>query len=271
MYETHCHTPLCKHATGDPEEYADAALQAGLKGVIVTCHNPMPDGYGSQVRMRIDQFDTYLEMVDRARKACAGRIDVRLGLECDFFPGYEDWLEGQAEAAEYDYLLGSVHPQQDEFYDRYWTGDAIDFQRCYFELLADTAEFGLFDCISHPDLIKNQTADQWQPSQVMADICRTLDRIAACGIAMELNTSGLNKIVPEMNPFPAMLTEMQARGIPVVVGADAHKPERVGENFEDALQLLDQCGYTHVSYFLDRQRHDISLASARESLRRVRV
>lgn len=69
-----------------------------------------------------------------------------------------------------------------------------------------------------------------------------------------------------MNPFPEMLQEMQARGIAVVVGADAHEPARVADHFETALALLAECGYAHVSYFTERQRVDVPIEAARESL-----
>ena len=265
-YETHSHTPLCKHAVGTPEEYAAVAEQRGLRGIVVTCHNPMPDGFSARVRMSESEFDQYLDLVARARDAWAGRIDVRLGLEADFFAGYESWLERQIGSADFHYVLGSVHPQIDEFRQRYWDNDPTEFQRTYFRLLADAAETNLFDCLAHPDLVKNATADAWKPDQIIADIRAALDRIAATGIAMELNTSGVNKVIPEMNPFPEMLVEMQQRGIPVVVGADAHQPERVAAGFEAALDLLAECGYTHVSIFLERQRREIPIATVRSSL-----
>ncbi|MCP4288071.1 MAG: histidinol-phosphatase, partial [Gammaproteobacteria bacterium] len=55
LYETHLHTPLCKHATGRPEEYAAVAERRGLKGIIVTCHNPTNDGWSPQTRMNLEQ------------------------------------------------------------------------------------------------------------------------------------------------------------------------------------------------------------------------
>jgi len=115
-------------------------------------------------------------------------------------------------------------------------------------------------------LIKNMTADDWQPSRIMDDILRSLDRIAATGMAMELNTSGANKLIAEMNPFPDMLVEMSSRGIPVCIGADAHEPGRVADRFWDALRLLKSCGFDDVSFFLDRQRHDVAIDAAAASL-----
>lgn len=266
LYETHSHTPLCKHAVGEPIEYAAVAERRGLRGIIVTCHNPMPDGFSPDVRMHIDQFIDYLNLVDRARRHWADRIDVQLGLEVDYFPGYESWLAAQLRTPLFQYVLGSVHPQIAEFRELYWQGDPVEFQKVYFESLADAAETGLFDCIAHPDLVKNETAEFWRPSRVLDDIRRALDRIAETGVAMELNTSGANKVIPEMNPFPEMLVEMRQREIPVVIGADAHRPERVGDRFEEALELLGECGYSHVSYYLERTRHDVLIEDALASL-----
>ena len=65
LYESHLHTPLCKHAQGEPEEYAATAAQRGLAGIIVTCHNPPVDGWSPHVRMAESQFDAYVDMVGR--------------------------------------------------------------------------------------------------------------------------------------------------------------------------------------------------------------
>ena len=267
IYETHSHTPLCKHAVGAPQEYAAQAEAGGLRGLTVTCHNPMPNGFSAAVRMDPSEFEKYIELVETARDEWRGRVDVRLGLEADYFPGYETWLEQQLASAEFSYVLGSVHPQISEFRERHWTGDAIAYQRAYFAALADAAETRLFDCLAHPDLVKNETVGDWDPQAILDDIRRALDRIAAVGMAMELNTSGKNKRIAEMNPFPAMLVEMRQRSIPVVVGSDAHEPGRVGDAFLEAYAILEEAGYEQVSFFLDRERRDISIAEARASLR----
>ena len=266
LFESHSHTPLCKHAFGEPSEYADVALRRGLKGLIVTCHNPMPNGFSAGVRMGEDELDKYIDLVAATTDQFAGRLDVRLGLEADYFEGMESYLENQLNSANFHFVLGSVHPQIAEFRARYWQGDLLEVQRTYFGLLAKTAETGLFDSISHPDLIKNFTAEVWRPELIMDEICRTLDRIAACGVAMELNTSGINKTIPEFNPMPSMLREMAARQIPITLGSDAHVPERVADGYETALELLRECGFTHVNYFLERNRHEVAIEAALGSL-----
>lgn len=267
LYETHSHTPLCRHAEGEPEAYAEVAAQRGLTGIVITCHNPMPDGWGAGVRMLETEFGQYLELVARAREAMRGRVDVQLGLECDYVPGMERYLEQQIASAPLQYVLGSVHPHLSSYRKTYWKGNVRETQRLYFEHLALAAKTGLFDTIAHPDLIKMALAEAWDYDLLRPDVLACLDVIARTGTAMELNTSGLAKAPAEMNPGPRMLRDMRERGIPLVIGADAHKPERVAADFGRALDAAEAAGYETVNYFLERKRHAVPVAAMRKQLR----
>ncbi len=269
VYETHCHTPLCRHAEGEPIAYAAQAMRRGLRGITFTCHNPMPETYGHSGRMLESEVPQYRDIVQQAADAFRGKLEVRLGLECDYFPGYTDHVRQQIDTMGLSYVIGSIHPFLGIWRRKFVVdGDPLQTQANYFDQLAEAAETRLFDTISHPDLIKNMYVTSWDVKHIATNLAiRTcLDRIAATGTAMELNTSGANKSYPEMNPNPTMLAMMHERGIPVVVGADAHVPERVAADFERAYDLLEAAGYTKVNYFIDRKRHEIAISDARASL-----
>ena len=266
LYESHCHTPLCKHAYGTPDEYAAVALARGFKGITFTCHCPLPGGFSASVRMAPGQYGDYVRMIAATREAFLGRLDVRLGLESDYFPGVEPWLEDLHARVPLSHVLGSIHYQIPDYRKLYDTGDAHRYQELYFDHLARSAESGLFDTLAHPDLIKNDAPAAWDFERLRPHVERALDRIAATGTAMELNTSGLQKPLPEMNPSPAQLVLMRQRAIPVVIGSDAHVPQRVGDGYATALCLLRAVGYTEVSYFLDRQRHTLTIDAALASI-----
>jgi histidinol-phosphatase (PHP family) len=266
LYESHCHTPLCKHAFGEPDEYAAVALARGFKGITFTCHCPLPDGFSANVRMAPEQFDDYVGMIAATRDTFASRLDVRLGLESDFYPGVEPWLEKLHARVPLSHVLGSIHYQVGDYRKLFYTGDISAYQELYFEHLALSAESGLFDTLAHPDLIKNESPADWDFARLRPVIERALDRIAATGVAMELNTSGVQKNLPEMNPSPSQLVLMHERGIPVVIGADAHIPERVGDGYLTALGLLKNAGYQEVSFFIDRQRQSVPIHDALKSL-----
>ena len=261
MYDSHMHTTLCKHARGPLSAYAEQAERVGLRGITITCHSPMPDGWNPAARMTLKQFPQYLDMVAELRDQFAERVDVRLGMESDYFPGMESWLEQLHSRADFSTILGSVHPQTDEYQAMYLKGSTrLEYEKSYFENLADAAESGLFDCLSHPDIVKIVHPKQYQVAEHMYTIRHTLDRIARAGTAMELNTSGLNKPYPEMNPGTEILEEMALRGIPVVLGSDSHDAHRVGADFDKALAKLQDAGYQRVSCFIDREPHELEIS-----------
>ncbi len=266
LYESHCHTPLCNHAFGEPDEYAAVAVDRNLKGITFTCHCPLPDGFSANVRMAPEEFEEYVEMIAATRERFAGQLDVRLGLESDFYPGVEPWLEKLHGRVPLSHVLGSIHYQVSDYRKLFYTSGIIPYQKLYYEHLAQSAESGLFDTLAHPDLIKNESPADWDFERLRPDIARSLDRIAATGVAMELNTSGVQKAIQEMNPSPSQLAMMHERGIPVVIGADAHVPERVADGFIPALNLLRDVGYQNVSFFIDRKRQDVPIQQALDSL-----
>lgn len=269
FYDSHMHTPLCKHAWGEPEEYAQQGIKAGLKGIIFTCHAPMPNGFWPTVRMSESEFDTYVALVQRAAAAYKGKLHVCLGIESEWFPGYEDYIRELHQRADFDYALGAVHWQAKEYRDKFESGTIENFRRIYFDHLAKSAETGLYDCLAHPDLVKNYHPDSWCFAIIKNSVATCLDRIAATGVAMELNTSGLNKSYSEMNPGNEMLRMMADRKIPIVVGSDAHRAQRVGEHFVTALNNLTEAGYEHVSYFQKRQRIDLKISDVLASLKKA--
>lgn len=232
----------------------------------MTCHSPMPDGFSSSVRMAPEQFTEYVELIESTTREMHGEIEVRLGLESDWFPGMERWLDELHRRAEFHYILGSVHPFIQEYKDAFFDGDLTAFQCRYFSHLADAAETGLFDCLSHPDIVKVMLAESWNFSAGKDALAVALDRIRATGIAMELNTSGLNKSYPEMNPGPEMLKMIGDLSIPVVVSSDAHHPSRVAADFDSAFSMLEQAGFTEVSFFIERKRSDVLIADVRSSM-----
>lgn len=269
FYDSHMHTPLCKHAWGEPEEYAQQAVKAGLKGIIFTCHCPMPNGFWPSVRMSESEFEIYLALVQRAADAFKGKLDIRLGIESEYYPGCEEYIAALHQRADFHYVLGAVHWQAKEYLNKYETGTIENFRRTYFDHLAKSAESGLYDCLAHPDLVKNYHPDSWCFAIVKNTVTTALDRIAATGVAMELNTSGLNKSYSEMNPGLEMLRMMADRKIPIVLGSDSHRAVRVGEHFVTALNHLTEAGYENVSYFLNRQRIDLPIPEVLASLKKA--
>ena len=93
LYESHMHTPLCRHSVGEPEGYAEVAAQRGLKGIIVTCHNPLPNGMAPGLAVCTRSSSTSMRWwrgharLGRTRRCTAG-------LEADYLPGWRSFWCG---------------------------------------------------------------------------------------------------------------------------------------------------------------------------------
>jgi histidinol-phosphatase (PHP family) len=251
------HTPLCRHASGEPAEYAARALALGLDEIGFSDHSPMRRDDFDNWRMRLDQLDEYVEKVRRTQRDFPN-LTVKMALEVDFLPGHQDWIRSLAARHPWDYLIGSVHYVSDswavdnpESIANWKTRDAFEVWSVYFQRLGEAAESGLFEIIGHADLPKKFNI---YPAQDCTPLFqRFLDRAARCNVAIELNTAGLRKDCREIYPSRAFLELAAQRHIPITFGSDAHKPEEVGSGFAAAVNLARAAGYGKWRRFAGRK------------------
>lgn len=257
------HTPLCRHATGEPAEYAAQALRIGLTEIGFADHSPMRRDDFDDWRMRFDQLDEYVEKVRQARREHPG-LSVKLALEIDYLPGHEDWIRELAARHPWDYLIGSVHyvaegwavdnPNQiSEWKNR----DAFEVWSNYFDRLTQATESGLFDIIGHADLPKKFGIVPQRDCTPLFE--RFLAAARQKHLAVELNTAGLRKECREIYPGAPWVQLMFRRRIPITFGSDAHAAGEVGMHFAEAIQLARTAGYHHWCRFSQRQRTDVRL------------
>jgi histidinol-phosphatase (PHP family) len=255
------HTPLCRHAIGEPTEYAARALALGLTEIGFTDHSPMRRDDFDNWRMRFDQLDEYVEKVRRAQREHP-RLTIRLGLEVDFIPGQEDWIRELAARHPWDYFIGSVHYISDswdidnpEKLSRWKERDAFEVWTIYFDRLIMAAQSKLFEIIGHADLPKKFG---FIPRRDCTPIFEEfLDAAKKADIAIELNTAGLRKDCKEIYPSPGIVRLARGKGVPITFGSDAHAPADVGMDFARAVELARTAGYTERCRFMQRRRESV--------------
>ena len=214
-------------------------------------------------RMDWAEFPRYLEMVDEAR-ADFPDLPIRLGLETDFLPGQEPWIETLAGAADFDYLIGAVHylaPGWDvdnpKHLSRFTEGSVEEIWALYFDLYEQAIRTQLFDFMAHPDLPKKFGH---RPG---GDLRRfyepVIQALTDTDTAFEINTAGLRKPVNEMYPTLGFLEMARAAGVPLLINSDAHAPGEVGADFDRAIALAKAAGYTETLRFEKRRRRAVAL------------
>lgn len=261
LADYHIHTARCGHASGEMGQYVKRAEETGLGEIGFADHLPLLHSVDPHLTMSRDELPLYLEEV--ARAAAGAAIPVRLGIEADYVVESVDELATILGAHSFDYVLGSVHFVDGWAFDdpRHIAGyegrDHEELYEGYFGAAIEAVRTGLFDVLAHPDLIKKFGI---LPAIDLSDhYAQLADAVARQDMAVEVSTAGLRKPIGEIYPTEEFLAACLARGIPVTLGSDAHRPEEVGYRFGDAVDLLRRVGYTEISVLRSRKRSPVSL------------
>ncbi|MHB0915521.1 MAG: histidinol-phosphatase HisJ family protein [Thermoleophilia bacterium] len=253
----HIHTPLCGHAGGTIEEYVLAARELGLPEMGFADHLPLFHTDDPTLAMAHDDLPVYIEQV-RSLQQQHSDFPIRLGIEADYISTHMDDIAAALAGYEFDYVYGSVHFieswgfDQSRFKFEFERRDIDDVYESYFNLVMDAARTGLYDIMTHLDVVKKYGH---RPGRDLAalyhEVARTLKK---SDVAIELNASGLHKPVREIYPAMDILRIMNEHGVPITFGSDAHKPSEVARDFDQLLRHAISAGYTDYVTFAGRER-----------------
>ena len=237
-------TPAERYLTAaNAERYRERATERGIEELGVAEHV-----YRFTQALEVWQHELWRHSArDDLDAYCAfvrEETDLKLGIEADFIPGGEDRMAELLAGRDFDYVVGSIHFVGDGAldYDRYdiWSAASAPEKvwRTYFEWLGQAAASGMFDILAHPDLVKYWgRASARGPTATRAASTRSRWRaIAASGIAVEVSTAGLRKPVGELYPARAFLEMVVDAGNPIALSSDAHTPEDLGRDYDQALR-----------------------------------
>ncbi len=218
----HTHTPRCRHAQGTGREYAAAAVAAGLKVLGFSDHTPQffPGEYYSHFRMRPQELDGYCAEVTALREEYAGRLDIRLGLEAEYYPALFGALCRRLRGTPVEYLILGQHALGNE-YDAPYTGtptaDAALLRR-YVDQCIEALGTGMFSYIAHPDIFNFQ-GEEAVYAREMERLCRAA---RDAGVPLEINLLGMEE--GRCYPGERFFRLAGQVGNAAVLGCDAHAP-----------------------------------------------
>lgn len=219
----HTHTARCRHASGTEEAYVQAALKSGIQKLGFSDHTPywFSEGHYSSFRMYPEQLPEYVDTVLALGDRYKGKMEIRLGLEAEYYPAFFPELLSRLKDTPVQYLLLGQHYIGNEIGDWYsgWKTADLDHLRRYCKQVADAMYTGVFTYLAHPDLI-NYVGDREVYRSYVRTVCKAAND---CGLPLELNLLGIR----ENRHYPnATFWEVAAEeGCRVVLGVDAHNPE----------------------------------------------
>jgi histidinol-phosphatase (PHP family) len=262
VIDYHVHTRLCNHASGTMEQYIRCAIEKGLSEFCFLDHLTLNEN-GRDQSMGPDDVPLYVYAVRRLQDKYKNKIDIKLGLEVDFTPIHAETALDIINRFSFDMIGGSIHfveeknivssrnnppglsPDDTEFFDQYLV---------LIEMLAD---YSCFDVICHLDVVKKFGIHP--PADFFEKMDAILTKIKYTDLVIEINTSGLSHPAKSVYPDPLILKRCFEKNIPVTFGSDAHRPEQIGRNFDEAVSILRTAGYRRITGFKQRKRYSIPI------------
>ena len=253
----HIHTPLCGHAGGEVAQYVRQGRELGMPEMGFADHLPLFHLEDPTLTMCHEDLPVYVKQVGELQAANPD-FPIRLGIEADYIEEHLDDVAAVLARYEFDYVYGSVHFiggwgfDHPRFKFEFERRDINEVYEIYFGLVMDAARTGLFDVMTHLDVVKKYGH---RPTKDLSGLYHEVGRtLAISDVAIELNSSGLRKPVGEIYPSLELLKIMNEHGVPITFGSDSHKPAQVGQDFDRLAALARNAGYTDYVRFAGRKR-----------------
>lgn len=240
----HTHTYRCGHAEGSERDYVAAALSAGLKLLGFSDHTPY-DFFDSEprnrpMRMKPEELPEYAASVHALAEEYRDRLEIRLGVEAEYYPKYFPRLLELLRENGVEYMILGQHFLGNEIGDRYSGRPCLDRRELerYVSQTSEALDTGLFTYFAHPDLF-HFVGSRAAYEQEMRKLCRAAKRTDT---PLEINLLGLRE--GRHYPNERFWRIAAEEGNAVVLGSDAHRPEQVLDSASEqkAIALADQLG-----------------------------
>lgn len=260
LIDYHLHTNYTVDANATLFEMAESASQIGISEIGITDHYVV-----HKERYKIKPLEIEKHFRDRAIAKQKWGIDIKIGLEMDFFEEHFSELQKIINTFDFDFILGANHFIKDfgladeAQSNLYFQGrNKRDVLEHYFENLAKTIESNLFDIIAHIDIFR-KFGEKFLGKIVFdeyKDLAeQTANLLLKTDTGIELNCRGFEH-PPSYNPYPCpeFLMFLKEKGIKkITLGSDAHSTDKIGFGIDKGLTLLKNCGFQHICKYEKRK------------------
>ncbi|MDR3191069.1 MAG: histidinol-phosphatase HisJ [Lactobacillaceae bacterium] len=272
----HTHTQWSHHgSTEDLSKYIERAIELGFTEYVVTEHAPLPAQFLADFKgpvqsrdesaMRADELSAYKTAVEAVQAKYGAQITIKRGFEVDYLQAYEaetrqflrdnaDWIDEIVLSVHFlpnaNGLLAPIDFAASAL-ETYFADDLLTPQQLFARYFKAVQQSILFDTgladktvrIGHLTLIRKYQKKLNLPAfdaTIQQMIDETLALIKARDYQVDFNSAGYRK---EYNgePYPTVpiIKQVQALGIPIVYGSDAHQVRDLGTYFTEMGEILE--------------------------------
>lgn len=261
--------------------YLETAIQKGLKQVGIVDHlyrfeetrdyflkymdvsdtdlgNRQKEWLNQVMTHKMSDFVNFINS-QKERWSNAG-IELKLGIEADYFVGGEEELKALLAPFNFDYIIGSVHfnhgwgfdnPELESKFNDY---DLVELYTDHFNTVIKAAESGIFSFIAHLDNLK---VFNYRPDEdlLVPLYEKVAEALVKNDVATEVNV-GLKYRYPvkEQCPSERFIQVLSKHNVLFTTSSDSHFPHDIGIYNEEIRDLLKRNGVESIVRFDNMKR-----------------
>lgn len=257
-YHTHS-SYFSPDAASTMEEMCEAAIAKGVRELAFTEHCDVNGWNG--IPCDFDE-ELYITALDRVKEEYGDRLTVVYGIELGQPTQNSGLAKRYLSSPGLDFIIGSLHNLRgmEDFY----LLEYPDMDTCralmerYFAELREMIGYGGFDVLGHISYplryIRGRAGLEFDFSEYTSELSDIFRLLAASGLGIELNTSGLRQPVGQTMPAPDIVRLYRECGGEIItLGSDAHTAGDVGAGISEGIAVLKDAGFKYFTVYKGRK------------------
>jgi len=259
LHDQHVHCEYSMDSEEKIENYLKIAVAKGCKYFVTTDHLDL-DINDSGVDWRADYIGEYQYLASIQKDYPS--LKLLIGIEVGYKINLLDKIKKIAKEVDFDTINLSVHDYQDVdfyYYDNFEKHGIDNIMHIYFDKELEAMEmFDDFDVLCHIDfafktLKKNHPERKIQEYE--DQLIKIFKELVKRDKVLEVNTKVQETIHDDDHLRYLLKLYKECGGVHLTLSSDAHSQERYLANFDYYKNIIKECGFDHLCYFVQRKRY----------------
>jgi len=264
MFDSHVHSTFSTDSTTDPVEACEEALKKNLCGIAFTDH--LDFDFPNHDDFMLD-FDVYDKYMDNLKQKYKGKLIIAKGVEAGVQPHTIHQTLEVVQKYKFDFVLASAHiiDGLDPYTKEYFEGrNKYEAYAAYLKASCFVVEnFPDFDTIGHFDYVARTSpyTDKNLKYNEFYDILdHLLHLLAVKGKGLEINTKPyINNLHQIEFDIKILKRFKEISGEIICLNSNSHSPRTIGGKFDAFADMLKECGFSYITYFIGRKPQYIKI------------
>lgn len=257
MYDYHMHSSFSGDCQYTMEEMICGAIDKNVNTIVFTDHIDY-DCTSDNIDFTYDLAD-YFKELSKLKLKYKDSLEVLAGIEIGMQPHLSEKVAGLINNNNFDFVIMSTHIVKGlDLHDgSFYKNKKIKeiYYGYYEDLLENIKNIEDFSVVGHIDLVdryQKYFGDKLNLKDYKDILEIIFKKLISMGKGIEINTSGIRYGINNFHPTKEIVNFYKELGGEIItIGSDAHTPQDIVANYDDAVDLLKELNFKYLTIFKD--------------------